>query len=163
AGGPAGPYVEPSAPPAHLVHFPRGDADEVRHPAMCPPPARRGRGAPRGGHFRVWAPRRKKVEVVFEGPSGDWPVTLDLDSEADGYFSGLAAGAGAGALYRFRLDDGYSLYPDPASRFQPDGPHGPSQVIDPSAYRWRDAGWGGVRSQGQVVYAMHIGTFTPQG
>ncbi len=75
----------------------------------------------------------------------------------------MAEGAGAGALYRFRLDGGDSLYPDPASRFQPDGPHGPSQVIDLSAYQWRDAGWGGVRAQGQVVYEMHIGTFTPQG
>jgi maltooligosyltrehalose trehalohydrolase len=118
---------------------------------------------PEGAHFRVWAPRCKKVEVIFEGPSGDWPVTCALSPEEGGYFSGLAEGAGAGALYRFRLDDGDSLYPDPVSRFQPEGPHGPSQVIDPLAYSWRDAGWGGVRSEGQVVYEMHIGTFTLEG
>jgi maltooligosyltrehalose trehalohydrolase len=118
---------------------------------------------PKGAHFRVWAPRCKKVEIVFEGPSGDWPATLSLKAEKDGYFSGLAEGVGAGALYRFRLDDGDSLYPDPVSRFQPEGPHGPSQVIDPSTYPWRDASWGGLRTEGQVVYEMHIGTFTPEG
>ncbi|HYU34614.1 MAG TPA: malto-oligosyltrehalose trehalohydrolase [Thermoanaerobaculia bacterium] len=116
-----------------------------------------------GVHFRVWAPRCRKVEAVFEGPSGDWPLATGLDPEGDGYFSGLAEGAGAGALYRFRLDDGESLSPDPASRFQPEGPHGPSQVIDPSAYRWRDGGWRGLRPEGQVVYEMHIGTFTREG
>lgn len=119
--------------------------------------------ASEGVHFRVWAPRCKSVEVVFEGPSGDWPVTCALTPEEDGYFSGLAEGAGAGALYRFRLDDGDSLYPDPVSRFQPEGPHGPSQVIDSSTYAWRDANWGGVRREGQVVYEMHIGAFTPEG
>jgi maltooligosyltrehalose trehalohydrolase len=138
-----------------------------RKPAAADPfPRRLPVGAevvPEGVHFRVWAPRRKKVEVVFEGPSGDWPLTLALNPEENGYFSGLAEGAGAGALYRFRLDDGDSLYPDPASRFQPEGPHGPSQVIDPASYTWRDSGWGGIRPQGQVAYEMHIGTFTPEG
>jgi maltooligosyltrehalose trehalohydrolase len=118
---------------------------------------------PEGVHFRVWAPRCKKVEVIFEGPSGDWPATLSLKAEKDGYFSGLAEGVGAGALYRFRLDDGDSLYPDPVSRFQPEGPHGPSQVIDPASYTWRDARWKGLSPQGQVIYEMHIGTFTPEG
>ncbi|HKH46704.1 MAG TPA: malto-oligosyltrehalose trehalohydrolase [Thermoanaerobaculia bacterium] len=118
---------------------------------------------PEGVHFRVWAPRCKKVEIVFEGPSGDWPVALALKEENGGYFSGLAERAGAGALYRFRLDEGESLYPDPASRFQPEGPHGPSQVIDPSTYSWRDADWKGIRPQGQVLYEMHVGTFTPEG
>jgi maltooligosyltrehalose trehalohydrolase len=117
---------------------------------------------PDGVHFRVWAPRCKKVEVVFEGPTGDWPVALPLKGEKNGYFSGLAEGAGAGALFRFRLDDGESLYPDPASRFQPDGPHGPSQVIDPSTYAWNDAEWKGIRPEGQVVYEMHVGTFTSE-
>ena len=116
-----------------------------------------------GVHFRVWAPKRKKVEVVFEGPAGDWPLAVALDPEDDGYFSGLVEGAGAGALYRFRLDDDETLYPDPASRFQPDGPHGPSQVVDPSSYQWRNAGGAGVQPQGQVIYEMHIGTFTLEG
>jgi maltooligosyltrehalose trehalohydrolase len=119
---------------------------------------------PGGVHFRVWAPKRKTVEVVFERQEGDGPATLLLEREGkEGYFSGLAEGAVAGALYRFRLDKEENLYPDPASRFQPEGPHGPSQVIDPGSYSWRDADWGGVRPEGQVVYEMHVGTFTPEG
>src|SRR5688572_633005 len=92
-----------------------------------------------GVHFRVWAPRRKSVEVVFESDSSGKHV--QLAAEAGGYFSGLAAGTKAGALYRFRLDDGDKLFPDPVSRFQPDGVHGPSQVIDPNAFKWTDDNW----------------------
>src|SRR3954447_5314619 len=78
-------------------------------------------------HFRVWAPGRQRVEVVFEGdPSSR---TVALEREPSGYHSGWAA-AVVGALYRFRLDGGSSLFPDPVSRFQPDGPHGPSQIVD---------------------------------
>jgi maltooligosyltrehalose trehalohydrolase len=117
---------------------------------------------PGGAHFRVWAPKRKQVEVVFEGEAREWPVECELTPEGDGYFSGLVEGAGAGALYRFRLDGG-EAFPDPASRFQPDGPHGPSRVVDPAAFRWTDEGWPGLRPEGQVVYEMHIGTFTPEG
>src|SRR5438067_156921 len=70
--------------------------------------------------------------------------------------------ARAGMLYRFRLDGG-DLYPDPVSRSQPEGPHGPSQIIDPGDFAWTDAGWPGVRLAGQVVYELHVGTFTPEG
>ncbi len=81
---------------------------------------------PEGVHFRVWAPVRQRVEVVFEEDSaGEWAVDVELAPEADGYFSGLVPGAGAGALYQYRLDGG-DAFPDPASRFQPEGPHGPS-------------------------------------
>src|SRR5215213_5659021 len=84
---------------------------------------------PDGGvHFRVWAPRRRRVEVVLEGggdvPRGG-PQTVGLQAEGSGYFSGRAAAAGAGTRYRFRLDGEPALYPDPASRFQPEGVHGP--------------------------------------
>src|SRR5215472_9840402 len=79
-------------------------------------------------HFRVWAPRRHTVEVVLEGPSRD---TFALHSEGHSYFHGFAPAA-AGARYRYRLDGESTLYPDPASRFQPEGPHGPSQVVDPA-------------------------------
>jgi len=118
---------------------------------------------PEGVHFRVWAPSRKRVEVVFEeSASEEWEVEFELTPEKDGYFSGLVQGAGAGALYRYRLDGG-GAFPDPASRFQPQGPHGPSQVIDPSAFQWTDRGWPGTGPEGQVIYEMHIGTFTPEG
>jgi maltooligosyltrehalose trehalohydrolase len=115
-----------------------------------------------GTHFRVWAPRRKRVAVVLEG-TGDGRTEVELPPEGNGYFSGHAAAARAGTLYRFRLDGGERLYPDPVSRFQPDGPHGPSQVIDPGSFRWTDGGWRGVARDGQVVYEMHVGTFTPEG
>ncbi|MBO0696872.1 MAG: malto-oligosyltrehalose trehalohydrolase [Zavarzinella sp.] len=115
--------------------------------------------APEGGvHFRVWAPARRTVAVVF----GD-DRAVGLPPEGNGYFSGLVADTKPGALYRVRLDDDPTLYPDPASRFQPDGPHGPSQVIDPWAYRWSDMNWKGAALLGQVIYEMHIGTFTKEG
>jgi maltooligosyltrehalose trehalohydrolase len=111
-----------------------------------------------GSHFRVWAPIRSRIEVVVEGG----PV-VELAAEPGGYFSGFAEGIHDGARYRFRLDGSPALYPDPASRFQPDGPHGPSQVIDPSAFIWSDSAWTGLAPEGQVLYEMHVGTFTPEG
>jgi maltooligosyltrehalose trehalohydrolase len=85
-----------------------------------------------------------------------------MDAEPRGYFSATAPGTMAGTLYRFELD-GQGPFPDPASRFQPDGPHGPSRVVDPARFRWSDAGWRGARPEGQVLYEMHVGTFTPRG
>ena len=118
---------------------------------------------PGGGvHFRVWAPRRRAVEVVFERDEKR-AVNLRLAAEDGGYFSGLAPDAGAGALYRFRLDGEDGLYPDPASRFQPDGPHGPSQVVDPLTFRWTDDDWPGAGPENQVLYELHVGTFTKEG
>jgi maltooligosyltrehalose trehalohydrolase len=111
-----------------------------------------------GVSFRVWAPSRETVEVVVEG-SG----TVPLAAETDGYFSGVAARATPGSLYRFRLDDDATLYPDPASRFQPDGPHGPSQVVDPTTFAWSDRKWRGVTLKGQVILEVHLGSFTPAG
>ena len=73
------------------------------------------------------------------------------------------AGTGPGTRYSFRLDDDATPYPDPASRFQPDGPHGPSEVVDPDAYVWKDRAWKGIGREGQVIYELHIGTFTPEG
>ncbi|HXH82383.1 MAG TPA: malto-oligosyltrehalose trehalohydrolase [Candidatus Tectomicrobia bacterium] len=111
----------------------------------------------KGVHVRVWAPRARLVEVVLQ----DGP-TVALEPEPGGYHAGLVDSARPGTRYRFRLDGG-SLLPDPASRFQPEGPHGPSCVIDPSAFAWTDGGWRGVRLAGQVLYEMHVGTFTREG
>jgi maltooligosyltrehalose trehalohydrolase len=99
------------------------------------------------------------VDVVFEG-GGLAPA--QLEAESDGYFSGWARGVRPGARYRFRLDGG-DAFPDPASRWQPEGPHGPSEVVEPDAYRWQDGDWRGISARGQVLYEMHIGTFTPEG
>lgn len=110
-----------------------------------------------GTSFRVWAPDRERLRLVLEA-GGEY----DLTAEGDGYFSAVLP-APAGARYRFKLDDDDRLYPDPASRFQPEGPHGPSQVVDPHAYRWKTKNWRGVRLEGQVIYEMHVGAFTPEG
>lgn len=114
----------------------------------------------RGGvQFRVWAPASRRVDVVLEDGGGR---SVSLQRRASGYFSGVFPGLRAGALYRYRLNRG-PRYPDPCSRYQPQGPHGPSQVVDPSAYRWHDRRWRGVRLRGQVVYELHVGTFTSEG
>lgn len=115
--------------------------------------------APGGGvHFRVWAPKRREVAVRLE-PDG---ASVPLEPEGDGYFAGLAPNAAAGTRYRLQLD-GDAAFPDPVSRFQPEGPHGASQVIDPSRFPWTDGGWGGVPVHRRVVYEMHIGTFSASG
>lgn len=116
---------------------------------------------PQGGtHFRVWAPDRKKVEVVLI--ERDHVAPCELQPDPDGYFAGIAAETAEGTLYKYRLDD-KEEFPDPASRFQPAGPHGPSQVVDPSRFQWTDKDWPGVDIRGQVIYELHIGTFTPEG
>lgn len=119
-----------------------------------------------GVHFRLWAPKAKTVEVVLEGSLSQMAVPslpFSLHREEKGYFSGFVKEAKEGTLYRFQLNGEDILYPDPASRFQPQGPHGPSQVVDPSNFKWSDQNWKGVALEGRVLYEMHIGTFTQQG
>ena len=89
-------------------------------------------------------------------------AAVALDAEANGYFSGLVD-APVGSRYQFRLDSGDRPYPDPASRFQPDGPHGSSEVIDPPSFAWTDQSWPGIAIEGQVIYELHVGTFTREG
>jgi maltooligosyltrehalose trehalohydrolase len=113
---------------------------------------------PEGVHFRVWAARREQVDVVLEASGRIEPLAPD----ADGYFQALIPDLVAGTRYRFRLDGDLTV-PDPASRFQPEGPSGASEVIDPAAFRWTDAEWRGKSLEGQVVYELHVGTFTRQG
>ena len=119
---------------------------------------------PKEVHFRVWAPKAKHVDLVLEGSAAKDGKRIfhPLLAEEDGYFSAVANVAD-GALYRFRVNDGADFYPDPASRFQPDGPHGPSRVVDPIKFRWTDVNWPGLKLKGQIIYEMHIGTFTKEG
>jgi maltooligosyltrehalose trehalohydrolase len=116
-----------------------------------------------GTHFRVWAPLHTEVAVAVEGPDADRLVPLER--EPDGYFSGSVAGARAGGRYWFVVGPPQDnvRYPDPASRFQPEGPDGPSEIVDPDAFSWTDTGWAGVGPDGHIVYEMHVGTFTPEG
>jgi maltooligosyltrehalose trehalohydrolase len=113
-----------------------------------------------GTHLRVWAPGRRRVEVRHGArlESG-----ASLVAEPGGYFSVGVRGLGAGGRYAFRLDDDEKLYPDPASRFQPEGPHGPSEVVDAAAFVWGDGDWMGSGPLGQVIYELHVGTFTVEG
>src|ERR1700752_3393168 len=111
-----------------------------------------------GVHFRVWAPRARRVDVIME----EGARVVGLEPTSEGYHGGIVEAASVGARYRFRLDDG-PLLPDPASRFQPEGPHGTSCVVDASTFRWTDEAWRGVPLAGQVIYEMHVGTFTREG
>jgi maltooligosyltrehalose trehalohydrolase len=110
-----------------------------------------------GAHFRVWAPCCRQIAVEIEGLE---PAALQ--SEGQGYFSLYDPAAQAGMRYCFRLDQGEAV-PDPASRFQPDGAHGPSEIVDPGDFAWTDRAWRGVTREHLVIYEMHIGTFTPEG
>jgi maltooligosyltrehalose trehalohydrolase len=115
-------------------------------------------------HFRVWAPKAQHVDLVLEESAAKNARRTFHPLEADeaGYFSG-AANAGPGACYRFRVNNAKNFHPDPASRFQPDGPHGSSCVVDPTKFRWTDSQWQGITLKGQIIYEMHVGTFTPEG
>jgi maltooligosyltrehalose trehalohydrolase len=110
--------------------------------------------------FRIWAPKARQLDVVVE--NGSKRVFHALRPEPDGYFSGTL-GVGDGTRYRFRVNADENCYPDPASRFQPDGPHGSSCVIDAARFRWTDSNWQGLTLNGQIIYEMHIGTFTKKG
>lgn len=119
---------------------------------------------PTGGvHFRVWAPRRTQVTVVVFDGDGKQLAAESLAAEGGGYYAGLVADATAGMRYGFRLDGDAKVYPDPASRYQPDGPHELSEIVDPASYKWQDKGWRGSKLAGQVIYELHVGTFTREG
>jgi maltooligosyltrehalose trehalohydrolase len=107
--------------------------------------------------FGVWAPGVKKVEVHLSSPR-DLVAPL---KEAGGYHQAVLERVEPGSLYFFRLDEGKER-PDPASRFQPRGVHGPSQVLD-SLFAWEDRGWFGLPLRDYVLYEIHVGAFSPEG
>jgi malto-oligosyltrehalose trehalohydrolase len=108
--------------------------------------------------FRLWAPDARQVSVRFEE---DAPAALPMTAKGAGWFSLVTDRARPGTRYRYVVDG--TAFPDPASRHQPQGVHGPSEVVDPSAYRWSDDAWGGRRWEEIVVYELHVGTFSPSG
>ncbi len=116
-----------------------------------------------GTVFRVWAPEHERVELVLVDSADRELRRVVLSRDAEGYFSEHVAGALPGALYFYRIDDDPKKYPDPASNFQPRGAHGPSEVIDHRQFAWTDGNWPGVKMPGQIIYELHIGTFTAEG
>lgn len=113
---------------------------------------------PAGGvRFRLWAPSQGNVRLVIEDGA-----TLSMDSREQGWHELVVNEARAGTRYRFELGDGLRV-PDPASRFQPQDVHGPSEVVDPGAFAWSDAAWRGRPWHEAVIYELHVGTFTPEG
>lgn len=112
----------------------------------------------RGTRFRVLAPHAASLEVRIEGGS---PRGVPMTPDGAGHHDAFVEGLGAGARYRIALDG--QAFPDPASRFQPDGVHGASQVVDPTAFRWRATDFRGVPIERAVIYEVHVGTFTPEG
>jgi maltooligosyltrehalose trehalohydrolase len=107
--------------------------------------------------FRVWAPGRRTVEVVVDGRR-----PLAMTRQPDGTFEATAPGLAAGARYQYRLD-GERYRPDPASRFQPEGVHGPSVVVDTATFAWTDQAFRGHELADLVLYELHVGTFTRAG
>jgi malto-oligosyltrehalose trehalohydrolase len=110
---------------------------------------------PDGASFRLWAPAVRRVDLLLE-------KSHPMRRGEDGWLSADIAGVKAGTLYKFRIDDEIDM-PDPASAFQPDDVSGPSEVIDPTTYRWRASDWRGRPWQETVVIETHVGTFTPEG
>jgi malto-oligosyltrehalose trehalohydrolase len=112
---------------------------------------------PDGGvRFRLWAPSQSSVSLELEGQR------IPLRALEGGWHELVTQHARAGSLYRYRLADDMAV-PDPASRFQPEDIHGPSEVIDPGAYLWGDGGWRGRPWEEAVVYELHVGAFTAEG
>jgi len=111
-------------------------------------------------HFKVWAPRAGQVSVKT------WrdglPREVPLSRHDAGYYEGTAEQMTEGNRYVYLLDHG-AEYPDPASRFQPEGVHAPSQVVDPSLFQWEDQDWKGVEFRDFIIYEIHVGTFTKDG
>src|SRR5690349_9550545 len=109
--------------------------------------------------FRIWAPAAQQLEIAIG--SGDAPRMHAAQSAGDGWWECTLPEARAGTPYRWRID-GNLLVPDPASRANPDGPHGPSVLADPRGFEW-DEGWTGRPWHDTVLYELHVGTFTPEG
>jgi len=109
-------------------------------------------------HFRVWAPLARNVVLRIMSPA---PLTVPLTKGNLGYHECITEGVRPGSLYLYQLD-GLKEFPDPSSRSQPHGVHGPSQIIE-SDFPWEDQAWSSIPIQNYLIYELHVGTFTPEG
>jgi maltooligosyltrehalose trehalohydrolase len=108
--------------------------------------------------FRLWAPSAESVSLVLE----DEQRVLPMERLESGFYGLTTDAARVGSRYRYELQDGFCV-PDPASRFQPEDVQGPSVVVDPGAYQWRQLGWRGRRWEEAVLYELHVGAFSDEG
>jgi len=108
--------------------------------------------------FRLWAPAAERIGLELEGEPG----AIEMHAQSEGWHELITEHASAGTRYRFVLPDGMRV-PDPASRYQPEDVHGPSEVVNPAAWLWNDAGWRNRPWEEAVIYELHIGAFTPEG
>jgi malto-oligosyltrehalose trehalohydrolase len=122
-----------------------------------------------GVRFQLWAPAARRVEVLLEAEGSALSMAaagggsaLSMAAAGNGWHRLVTDRARAGMRYRYRID-GAALVPDPASRFQPDDVHGPSEIVDPGAFAWEDAGWRGRPWEEMVFYELHARTFSPEG
>src|SRR6185436_18100893 len=110
-----------------------------------------------GVSFSIWAPAARAATLHVDGAS------VPMAPGPGGFFECMAERAAAGSRYAFSFDDAPLRVPDPASRFNPDDVHAPSEVVDPEAFDWRDGDWRGRPWSGAAIYELHVGTFTAEG
>lgn len=109
--------------------------------------------------FTVWAPTKSSASLLLYTPEGE--KHHDLEADERGFWSKAIEGVTPGSRYKFRID-GQEPFPDPASRFQPEGVHGPSEVVD-ITFDWQDHQWKGIPLKDMIIYELHVGTFSPSG
>ena len=114
-----------------------------------------------GATFRLWAPAAQRAELAFYPGAAGGPRFHPAEADREGWWEAEVAEAAAGSLYQWRIDGGL-LVPDPASRQNPEGPHGPSALVDPLQFEW-DTAWSGRPWPETVLYELHVGSFTPEG
>src|SRR5690348_1219330 len=117
---------------------------------------------PHGVHYRVWAPLHSSLEIHLRRPQEQQAMVKTMERSEEGFFEYVDREGKAGDRYRYGFSDG-GVFPDPASRFQPDGVHGESETVDPRAYSWNCDTWQRPGWKGQSIYELHVGTFTDAG
>lgn len=109
--------------------------------------------------FVLWAPHARQASVHLLG-AGERVVEMEKGER--GYHFAIVRTVDAGTRYMYQLEGSREL-PDPASRFQPEGVHGPSQLVDTRAFEWTEGDWKGVELEDTIFYELHVGTYTAEG